>query len=143
MEPVLPGTADPDNWVCGIDRVCTHPDFQQLGLGKTDGLETDDTGHEITYNTIVAATTAAIDVTGTGSGVTIAGNSLGVTADGTAVANDVGVRLEGAVSPQVSNNLIASSTTAGMEVVDTQPSPLDPPATVLSATPPVSTTRLG
>jgi GNAT superfamily N-acetyltransferase len=28
------GTADPDNGVCGIDPVCTHPDFQRLGLGK-------------------------------------------------------------------------------------------------------------
>ena len=28
------GTVDPDNGVCGIDPVCTHPDFQQLGLGK-------------------------------------------------------------------------------------------------------------
>jgi GNAT superfamily N-acetyltransferase len=27
------GTADPDNGVCGIDPVCTHPDFQRLGLG--------------------------------------------------------------------------------------------------------------
>jgi len=27
-------TADPDNGVCGIDPVCTHPDFQRLGLGK-------------------------------------------------------------------------------------------------------------
>ena len=28
------GTADADNGVCGIDPVCTHPDFQRLGLGK-------------------------------------------------------------------------------------------------------------
>ena len=28
------GTADPDNGVCGIDPVCTDPDFQRLGLGK-------------------------------------------------------------------------------------------------------------
>ena len=28
------GTADPDNGVCGIDPVCTHPDFQRLGLGR-------------------------------------------------------------------------------------------------------------
>jgi GNAT superfamily N-acetyltransferase len=28
------GTADPDNGVCGIDPVCTHPDYQRLGLGK-------------------------------------------------------------------------------------------------------------
>lgn len=28
------GTVDPDNGVCGIDPVCTHPDFQRLGLGK-------------------------------------------------------------------------------------------------------------
>jgi GNAT superfamily N-acetyltransferase len=28
------GTADPDNGVCGIDPVATHPDFQRLGLGK-------------------------------------------------------------------------------------------------------------
>lgn len=28
------GTVDPDNGVCGIDPVCTHPEFQRLGLGK-------------------------------------------------------------------------------------------------------------
>ncbi len=28
------GTADPANGVCGIDPVCTHPDFQRLGLGR-------------------------------------------------------------------------------------------------------------
>jgi hypothetical protein len=28
------GTADPHNGVCGIDPVCTDPDFQRLGLGK-------------------------------------------------------------------------------------------------------------
>lgn len=28
------GTVDPVNGVCGIDPVCTHPDFQSLGLGK-------------------------------------------------------------------------------------------------------------
>lgn len=28
------GTVDADNGVCGIDPVCTHPDFQRLGLGK-------------------------------------------------------------------------------------------------------------
>jgi hypothetical protein len=28
------GTTDPDNGVCGIDPVCTDPDFQRLGLGK-------------------------------------------------------------------------------------------------------------
>lgn len=28
------GTVDPGNGVSGIDPVCTHPDFQRLGLGK-------------------------------------------------------------------------------------------------------------
>ncbi len=28
------GTADPANGVCGIDPVCTHPDYQRLGLAK-------------------------------------------------------------------------------------------------------------
>ena len=28
------GTVDPENGVSGIDPVCTHPDFQRLGLGK-------------------------------------------------------------------------------------------------------------
>lgn len=28
------GTVDPGNGVCGIDPVCTHPDFQRLGLGR-------------------------------------------------------------------------------------------------------------
>ncbi|MDJ0954241.1 MAG: GNAT family N-acetyltransferase [Acidimicrobiia bacterium] len=28
------GTVDPDNGVCGIDPICTHPDHQKLGLGK-------------------------------------------------------------------------------------------------------------
>jgi len=28
------GTADPHNGICGIDPVCTHPDFQRLGLGR-------------------------------------------------------------------------------------------------------------
>ena len=27
------GTVDPDNGICGIDPVCTHPDFQRMGLG--------------------------------------------------------------------------------------------------------------
>lgn len=29
------GSADPGNGVCGIDPVCTHPDFQRLGLART------------------------------------------------------------------------------------------------------------
>jgi len=33
------GTVDPDNGICGIDPVCTHPDFQRLGLGKAVVLE--------------------------------------------------------------------------------------------------------
>lgn len=28
------GTVDPGNGVCGIDPVCTHPDFRRLGLGR-------------------------------------------------------------------------------------------------------------
>lgn len=28
------GTVDPTNGVCGIDPVCTHPEFQAMGLGK-------------------------------------------------------------------------------------------------------------
>lgn len=28
------GTVNPDNGVCGIDPVCTHPDFRQMGLAK-------------------------------------------------------------------------------------------------------------
>jgi GNAT superfamily N-acetyltransferase len=28
------GTVDPQNGVCGIDPVCTDPDFQRMGLGK-------------------------------------------------------------------------------------------------------------
>ncbi len=28
------GTVDPVNGVCGIDPICTHPDYQKLGLGK-------------------------------------------------------------------------------------------------------------
>lgn len=28
------GTVDPENGVCGIDPICTHPDFQKLGLGR-------------------------------------------------------------------------------------------------------------
>ena len=28
------GTVDPVNGVCGIDPICTHPDFQKLGLGR-------------------------------------------------------------------------------------------------------------
>ncbi len=28
------GTVDPDNGVCGIDPVCTDPDFQRMGLSK-------------------------------------------------------------------------------------------------------------
>lgn len=28
------GTANPDNGVCGIDPVCTHPEFQRMGLSK-------------------------------------------------------------------------------------------------------------
>jgi GNAT superfamily N-acetyltransferase len=28
------GTVDPVNGVCGIDPVCTHPEFQSMGLGK-------------------------------------------------------------------------------------------------------------
>ena len=28
------GTVDSENGVCGIDPVCTHPDYQRLGLGK-------------------------------------------------------------------------------------------------------------
>lgn len=28
------GTVDPGNGVCGIDPICTHPDYQKLGLGK-------------------------------------------------------------------------------------------------------------
>lgn len=28
------GTVDPENGVCGIDPICTHPDYQKLGLGR-------------------------------------------------------------------------------------------------------------
>ncbi len=28
------GTVDPESGVCGIDPICTHPDYQKLGLGK-------------------------------------------------------------------------------------------------------------
>jgi len=28
------GTVDPDNGICSIDPVCTHPDFQRMGLSK-------------------------------------------------------------------------------------------------------------
>lgn len=28
------GTVDPVNGICGIDPICTHPDFQKLGLGR-------------------------------------------------------------------------------------------------------------
>jgi ribosomal protein S18 acetylase RimI-like enzyme len=28
------GTVDPGNGICGIDPVCTHPDFQRMGLSK-------------------------------------------------------------------------------------------------------------
>jgi len=28
------GTVDPVSGVCGIDPICTHPDYQKLGLGK-------------------------------------------------------------------------------------------------------------
>jgi GNAT superfamily N-acetyltransferase len=28
------GTVDPISGVCGIDPICTHPDYQKLGLGK-------------------------------------------------------------------------------------------------------------
>ena len=28
------GEVDPDNGICGIDPVCTHPDFQKKGLGR-------------------------------------------------------------------------------------------------------------
>jgi predicted N-acetyltransferase YhbS len=28
------GTVDPVNGVCGIDRVCTNPDFRQMGLAR-------------------------------------------------------------------------------------------------------------
>ncbi len=28
------GTVNPDNGVCGIDPVCTHPDYRGMGLAK-------------------------------------------------------------------------------------------------------------
>jgi len=28
------GTVNPENGICGIDPICTHPEFQKLGLGK-------------------------------------------------------------------------------------------------------------
>jgi hypothetical protein len=66
----------------------------------------------------VGAINAAIDITAVGSGMLIEANYIGQTADGTAGPNNYGIQIRTQAGPQVSDNLITGSTTAGIDITD-------------------------